>query len=205
MATDKTELYNISLFNIGHSRKVSSPTEETTERRNCESVYESSKRALLTMANWSFAKAIVSLSLTGFTPKGWAYEYHYPQGCIKAIEIARDSSLQKEIPYQTALRYDAATGAENRVIWTDEPLAQLIFIRNVESPTVFTPLFDMTLACFMGIPLSRVMSKNSRTPAEMTQLFQYYLSEAIRSGEVEAQDKPEQDADWIKEAYGIDG
>lgn len=203
MATDKTEIYNLSLFHIGHTRRVESPTENSTERRNCEAVYNSAKRSLLTMANWSFAKTIVNLSLTGFTPKGWAYEYHYPQGCIKALEIARDSDAQKEIPFQTALRYNDETGAETRVIWTDEANAQLLFVRNVQSPTVFTPLFDLTLAYYMGIPLSRVMAKNTRVAGEMTQLFQFHLSEAIRAGEAEAQDKPEQDADWIKEAYGV--
>lgn len=133
------------------------------------------------------------------TPKGWAYEYYYPQGCIKALEIARDSDLQKEIPFQTALRYDQETGAESRVIWTDEPNAQLLFVRDVQNTTVFTPLFDLTLSYFMGIPLSRVMAKNTRTPAEMSQLFQFHLGEAIRSGEAEAQDKEEQDAEWIKD------
>ena len=204
MATNKTDIYNLALFHIGHSTRVQSPTEPTTERRNCEAVYETAKRALLTMANWSFAKAITALSLTGNTPKGWAYEYYYPQGCIKALEIARDSDRQKEIPFQTALRYDESTGAETRVIWTDEAGAQLLFMRDVQNPTVFTPPFDMTLSYFMGIPLARVMAKNTRTPGEMSQLFQFHLSEAIRSGEAEAQDKPEQDADWIKEAYGID-
>lgn len=203
MANQKTDIYNLALFHIGHSRRIDSPTENSTERRNCESVYESSKRALLTMANWSFAKTVVNLTLTGNTPKGWAYEYYYPQGCIKAIEIARDTNLQKEIPFQTALRYNDSTQEETRVIWTDEANAQLLFMRNVQSPPVFTPLFDLTLSYFMGIPLARVMAKNTRTPGEMSQLFQFHLGEAIRSGEAEAQDKPEQDADWIKEAYGI--
>lgn len=203
MATDKTDIYNLSLFSIGHSRRVTSPTEESTERRNCEAVYGPSKRALLTMANWSFAKTITKLSLTGYTPKGWAYEYHYPIGCIKAIEIMRDSSYQKEIPFQTALRYDDVSDTEKRVIWTNEPLAQLLYVRDVNSTTLFTPLFDTTLAYYMGIPLARIMAKNTRTPSEMTQLFQYHLSEAIRAGEAEAQDKPEQDADWIQQAYGI--
>lgn len=199
MSTDKTEIYNLALFSIGHSRRVHSPTEDSTERRNCEAIYEQSKRGLLTMANWSFAKTGVALSLTGQKPKGWAHEYYYPQGCIKALEIARDHDAQPEIPFQTALRYDEVSGKETRVIWTDEAGANLIYIRDVQSPAVFTPKFIDTLTHYMAIPLARIMSNNSRTPADMTQLFQYHLSEAIRSGEAEAQDKPEQDAEWIKE------
>lgn len=199
MATNKTDIYNLSLFHIGHSRRVQSPTEDSTERRNCESVFDSCKRSLLTMANWSFAKTIVALSLTGNQAKGWAYEYFYPQGCIKALEIARDNDLQKEIPFQTALRYDEGAGTETRVIWTDEPNAQLLFMRDVQNTNVFTPLFDLTLSYFMGIPLARVMAKNTKTPGEMSQLFQFHLGEAIRSGEAEAQDKEEQDAEWIKD------
>jgi len=199
MATTNVDIYNLSLFYIGHSRRIESPTESTTENRNCTAIYEQSKRALLTMADWSFAKTSEFLSLTGHSATGWGNEYYYPQGCIKALEIARSSQEQDVIPFQTALRYDQISGEESRVIWTDESSAELVFLRDVLSPAMFTPKFIDTLAYYMGIPLARVMAKNTKTPADMTQMFQYNLSEAIRSGEAEAQDKKELDAEWIRE------
>jgi len=197
MATDKVEIYNQALFNIGHAKRVISPTENTTERLNCEAVYEPRKRALLAMAKWSFAKTEVALSLTGFTPTGWEYEYFYPQGCLKALEIARASVQEKPIPFQTALRYDDTTGQETRVVWTNEAEASLLFLRNVQSPTVFTPSFDTALASFMSVDLSRVMTKSSKTPSEMFQLFQFHFQQAVLAGEAEAVEEPQPDAEWI--------
>lgn len=199
MATSKVEIFNLMLFNIGHARRIESPTESTTENRNCTAIYEQSKRALLTMADWSFAKTTVALSLTGYTPKGWAYEYYYPQGCIKALEIARESREQDPIPYQTALRYNDETGSETRVIWTDEANAELLHLRDVQSPAVFTPKFVDTLTHYAGILLARVMSKNRSTVQEMIELFQFHFNQAITSGEAEAQDKPELDAEWVRD------
>ena len=201
MAATKLDLYNYALFNIGHTRRVDSPTENSIERQNCEAIYEQKKQSLLSMANWGFAKTAVALSLTGNTPIGWAYEYHYPSGCLKAIEIARASREIEPISFQRALRYTEATAAEEPVLWTNEPQAQLIHIRNVVSPTVFTPQFTDTLAHYMGIDLARVMAKQKGVVDDMKSLFQYHLGEAIRMGEAEAQDEKEMDADWIRKAY----
>lgn len=197
MATSKLEIYNQALFNIGHTKGVVSPSENTAERLNCEAVYEPRKRALIGMAKWGFAKTEETLSLTGFTPTGWLYEYYYPQQCVKALEIARSSLKAKRIPFQTALRYDASTGAESRVIWTNQAGASLLYLRDVQSPTVFTPNFETCLSFFMAPDLARVMAKNSKSPSEMFQLFQFHFQQAILAGEAEAIDEEEQEPEWI--------
>jgi hypothetical protein len=199
MANTKVDVYNLTLFNIGHTRRVASPTEDSIERQNCEAIYEQKKQSLLAMANWGFAKTEVALSLTGETPTGWAYEYYYPQGCLKAIEIARASREQDPIPFQRALRYNAATGAEDAVIWTNEADASLIFIRDVQNVKVMTTKFIDALSHYMGIDLARVMAKQKQVVDDMKSLFTYHLAEAIRMGEAEAEDEQELDAEWIRD------
>ena len=199
MANTKVEVYNLALFNIGHTKRVASPTEDSIERQNCEAIYEQKKKSLLSISNWGFAKTEVALSLTGHTQTGWLYEYYYPNGCIKAIEIARASREQDPIPFQIGLRYDQATGAENRVILTNEANATLIYIRDVQSVSVMTPKFIDTLSHDMGIDLGRVMSKQKQVVDDMKSLFMYHLSEAIRMGEAEAKDEKELDAEWIRD------
>ena len=203
MANSKLNCYNISLFNIGHTRRVNTLIEDTVERRNCETVYEQKKESLLSSSNWGFAKTSVGLSSTGYTPIGWAYEYFYPIGCLRAIEIAKASRELDPIPFQSALRYNQDDGSERRVIWTNEPQANLIFIRNVQDPSVFTPKFTDALCAYMGIDLSRVMAKDSSVTNDMKQMFATHISEAIRMSEIEAKDEKELDADWIREAYGV--
>jgi len=197
MATSKVEVYNITLFNIGHTKRVTSPTENSIERTNCESCYEQKKQGLLSMANWGFAKSEVALSLTGFAPSGWQYEYHYPANCLKAIEISRSNKAQDPIPFQRGLRIDEATQQETAVIWTNEANAKLFYIRNVQSVAVMTPKFIDALSHYMGIDLARVMAKQKQVVDDMKSMFTYHMSEAIRMGEAEAEDEKALDAEWI--------
>lgn len=197
MAISKLDIYNQALFNIGHTKRVQSLTEDSAERRNCEAIYEPRKRSLIAMARWGFAKTETVLSLTGRTPTGWDYEYYYPQGCLKALEIPRSNVRQKKIPFQTALYHNETTGAESKVIWTNYPQASLLFLRDVQNPVIFTPNFETCLSYFMAPDLSRVMSKNTKGPSEMFQLFQFHLQQAIIAGEAEAVDEDEPEAEWI--------
>lgn len=197
MATSKLDIYNQALFNIGHTKRVQSPTETSAERQNCEAIYEPRKRTLIGMAKWGFAKTQATLSLTGRTPTGWNYEYYYPQGCVKALEIARSSLREKRIPFQTGLYYNETDGSESKVILTNAAGASLWFLRDVQNVAVFPPNFETALSFFMSPDLARVMSKNSKTSSEMFQLFQYHFNQAIMAGEAEAIDEKEADAEWI--------
>ena len=196
MATEKTDVYNLGLIHIGHTKRVTSPTEKTTERRNCEAVYDPYRKALLTMAKWGFGTVSQTLTLTGNTPTGYDYEYVYPTGCLKALEIARASAQLPKIPFKAGSIIDS-DGDHQRVIWTNKEDASLIFIYDVEDVKMFTPLFNLTLAHYMGVTLSRLMAKSTKTPTEMFQLAQYYYNQAIISGEVEAEDFELPEPDWI--------
>ena len=203
MARTQLDCYNTALFNIGHTRRVNSPNETSIERQNCETIFEQKKQSLLSMANWGFAKTVTALSLTGYTPIGWEYEYYYPANCLRAIEISRSSKFDDKIPFQRAARYDSDTGKESAVIWTNQKDASLIHIRDIQNFDIFTPQFFDTLCAYMGIDLARVMAKQKQVVEDMKAQFSYHISEAVRMGEVEATDEPEMDANWIREAYGI--
>lgn len=200
MTGDVTDVYNLALISVGHTKRVLSPTEKTTERRHCETLYDPYRKALLTMNKWSFATITAPLTLTTDTPPtGWAYEYKYPQGCLKAIEINKGSGTVPDIPYKAGATYNESSGVHQRVIWTNQEQASLVYVRDVTNPSFFTPLFSLTLAHYMGITLSRLLSKSTRTPTEMFQLAGYYMAEAVRSGEVEGDDLDYPEPDWISD------
>lgn len=202
MANTKLDVYNLTLFYFGHARRIEDPTETSTENRILTSVYDQGKESLLTMAKWGFTKSFVQLTLTEYTPTGWLYEYLYPQGCLKAIEIAKANKNQKPIPFQTGLRYVASPESEKKVILTNEPNAELIFTRNIQNVAMMTPTFVQTLAYYLAIPASRVLAKDKGVTQDMIQMFQFHFNQAIIAGEAEAQDEPHPDATWITEAYG---
>lgn len=197
MTASQTEIFNMALFNIGHSRRVNTVAEDTPEAKNCRAVYGIHRRALLTMAKWSFAKSILPLALTGNEVVGYDYEYTYPPDCLKALEIARSSKDLPKVPFQTGSTINYLTNEQSRVIWTNEASAQLVFMRDVNVTGLFTPLFDQTLAYRMSVDLARVMATREATAKEMLQLFQFSFNQAILSGEAEAEDEPAPDAAWI--------
>lgn len=201
MAQTKVDVYNNSLFLIGHTVKVNNPDEQTIEATNCKAVYDIHRRAILTQANWGFAKTEIALSLTGNTPKGWAYEYHYPAKCLKVIELMRDSPLLPKIPFQIGSHYDANTGEEIKTIWTNEAGAYALFTRDTEIVDLFTPKFFDTLSSRVAVDLARVMT-TLVSIKDMWNMFTYNFSEAVRVGEAEAEDEPEKESSWITEAYG---
>ena len=197
MATDKTDIYNLGLIHVGHTKRVTSPTEKTTERRHCEALYDPYREALLTMAKWSFATVTETLTLTGNSPTGYDYEYIYPANCLKALEIEKSAATLPPIPFKTGAIINATTGKPQRVIRTNEQSASLVYVYDVEDVKLFTPLFNLTLAHYMGTTLSRLLSKSTKTPTEMFQLAQYYFNQAILSGEVEAEDFELPEPEWI--------
>jgi len=201
MAQSKLDIYNFSLFQIGHTRTVNSPTENTIERKHCDAVYNQHRRAILESSKWAFAKTFIKLSLTGnVTPDG-RLEYHYPIECLKALEIVRSSPRVPKIPFMTGSIRDIETNEERRVIWTNAPDAVLLCIRDVTLPSMFTSNFTQALSYRMGVDLATVLAKNSSKSNDMFKLYQWAMDQAILSGEVEAEDEPERDAEWIEQAY----
>jgi len=196
MAT-QVDIYNRAWFEIGHTRKVNAITDGTPEANDCNTIYDGDREQLLSRGRWGFAKDVFTLALTLRTPKGWAFEYYYPLTCLTALEIARDNVRDKKIPFQVGSYYDAATNVEKKVIWTNHEFASLVGIRNIKNPLMFSPMFTAALVSTMAAKLSLTKAKDTKLSAQKMKEAMYYFSEAVRVGEVEAEDEETQDPNWI--------
>lgn len=200
MAANKVEIYNGALFKIGHTKSIENVSEATNEARNCNKIYDRHRESILSMANWGFAKTFKTLAQTAGTPPvGWEYEYQYPSDCLRVIEIAKTAPTDPKIPFTSGHTYDSSTGQQKRVIWTNHPSAQLVFIRDVTNEGLFTPMFVQTLEHRMGVDLAKVMAKKTDVAKEQMNWFQWALNEAVRLNEIESEDQPQPDANWITE------
>lgn len=197
MSTSKNDIFNLSIFQIGHTKTIFDPDENSPEAAHCRKIYDQHRRAILSMAKWSFAKTVTPLALTANTPNGWSYEYQYPSGCLKALEIAKTNPYDAPIPFQAGSTYDSVNNVNNRVIWTNWEGASLVHIRDLEDTTKFTPMFVQTLANRMSSDLARVLAKKDTLAGQMFQMYQLSFNDAVRMGEVEAEDVPQNDAAWI--------
>lgn len=196
----KEDLYNAMLFEVGHTKRVNNANEQTPEALNCGYCFDRHRRTLLSMGRWKFAKVERKLTQTGNTPPtGWAYEYNYPTDCLTALEISRAAKTDQKIPFTVGAIYiPGENGAtEKRVIWTNQPDALMWFIRNVENTTMFSATFAQTLVSRCAADLALVFTKDSKLSNTKLQQFQFYWNQAVDTGEIEAEDEPEQAPDWI--------
>ena len=196
----KEDIFNAMLFEVGHTKRVNNANEQTPEALNCSYCYDRHRRTLLSMGRWKFAKVERTLVLTGNTPPtGFAYEYAYPADCLTALEISRATKLDPKIPFTVGSIYvPGENGAtEKRVIWTNEALAKLWMIRNVENTAMFSATFAQTLISRGAADLAMVFPKDRKIAADKMQQFQFFWNQAIDTGEIEADDEPERSPDWI--------
>lgn len=193
------DICNFALFAIAHTRAINNIDENSVESRHCKRIYDQLRRALLTRANWHFAKTIVTLEQTVGTPPGdWLYEYYRPAGVIAVREIIRSSKLEPKIKFTSGTTYNPDTGVDKQVIWTNQYQAQMLVTRDITLTTHFSPNFSLALSYRMAMDLALVLADKAAYRKEMERMFMWHLSEAERLGEIETQDDPvEQDAAWI--------
>jgi len=91
MVSTETEIANMALSHIGF-RSITALTDPSPEGEACNRFYRISIRELLVMTHWGFAEVRESLSLTSVTPIGYAYQYDYPQTCLKIRRVYNTSS-----------------------------------------------------------------------------------------------------------------
>lgn len=200
MSANRAEIYTGALFNIGHAKGVDNPSENTNEAKNCNKIYDKHRKSILSMANWGFAKVFRTLAQTANTPPtGWEYEYAYPSDCLRVIEIAKTAPTDPKIPFTSGHTYDSTTGQQKRVIWTNHPNAVLVFVRDVTNEGLFSPMFTQTLQHRMSVDLAKVMAKKTDVAKEQMNWFQWSMNEAVRLNEIESEDQPQPDADWIRD------
>ena len=193
------DICNLALYHCGHNKQINSLDENSSEARKCKRIYSNSRQLLLASAKWGFAKVYTSLSQTGNTPpQGWGYEYHYPAGALRILEIPRSNVAITPIPFTDGTVYDATHNKWSRVIWTNHENAGMLFLGDVTLESMFSIHFAQTLAAYMAFLLSKDIAQKSRITEQNWQLYQSMLSEAERVSAAESVDEEQPDASWIR-------
>lgn len=178
--TAEVDLANRALLSIGTRSSIASLTEDSTEARQVSLVFATLRDELLRMAPWGCAKNTATLALLksapgtpenptssniwtkAFPPPPWAYEYSYPEDCLRACYIIPQlvSWALSEVPITpvTATTYtnfqggpavvfniaidQDADGNDMRVILTNQQDAILTYVKRVTDPNVWDPQFQ---------------------------------------------------------------
>lgn len=134
MASGAVEIVNLALTNLG-ARVVMSLDDDVQEARVMKVLWDPSRKAILRMHPWNFAKRRVVLSPTTTTPAyGYTYFFNLPSDCIRVLGLEDNDDFK----------------IEGRGLVTDDQSISLSYIADVTDTAQYDTLFDQALALHLA-------------------------------------------------------
>jgi len=189
---------NLALSMIGVKSTIESFSDPTAPAQEISLWYEFAKEQALKSHDWSFARKRVALAVHGddAPETDWAFRYAYPSDCIAARKI--DNPLgwtANAVPFHVETSDD---GTEKTIL-TDAEDAILVYTRNVDDTSLFSPHFVLTLAATLGafIAFPLTAKQSVRDSARDEALTLQRLAPAMDANE--GVERGPRDAEWIRE------
>lgn len=190
------DICNTALAHLGSDATITAidPPDGSAEAGYCKRFYPIARRRLLESFAWPFATKRVTLAEVTNDSEVWGYAYAVPADCLRPIRIltaGRLRSILEELTNQSAgviatTLYDEEASApyqrEGEVLYTHEPEAVLLYLRDVTDPTKFSPLFEASLgellASYLAGPIIRG-ADGAKTAMNFRQMARATAGEAI--------------------------
>ena len=138
MAT-KTEICNIALLTLKAETVSNIETDKTIGARACRVFFNEVLRLLLEEFPWPFAQVREYLSKVEDNPTSdWAYSYAYPPDSARILSVPTGA--------QTGADYSVVYGEQSRLIYTNQPEAEIVYTRFITDTGRFPPSFSMALS-----------------------------------------------------------
>ena len=225
---DEVSISNLTLSFLGDEATVSSidPPEGSAQAEHCAQFFPLARDALLEMHPWDFATKSLALELQEETVRGWPYAYAKPANCLKVLAVlppnagddyslsganqgvlqASDGTITTPFingytsytpqPFKTETSY--STGAQ--LILTRQAEAEGLCIFRVTDPSLFSPLFVISLAKLLAAFVAGPIYKGE-TGAKMSALmmkhFEEFFSQAVASNASQEHSDVQVAVPWI--------
>jgi hypothetical protein len=141
----EVQICNLALSHLGNRGRVASidPVDGSAEADYCASFFGLARNELLEMADWTFARKRVELSLAAGPATTWAYAYALPSDCMVPRRILTQSSSSQETDSEP---FDV----EGQVLLTDKQFAVLVYTRPIVDAGLFQPSFATALSYLLA-------------------------------------------------------
>lgn len=192
-------IWNRALARLGDGANVSSPTENSRQAELCRQFYDSSRRSVLQMRDWSFASLNRPLSLAAAAPADpqWQTVYDYPADAIHVWAVfetpepgtqhTASARLSGDPIYEhneIAPNTDFCTGVGDngeQVIYTNIEKASARFTVDVVDIGRWSPVFETALTWFLASEIAGplIQGESGRTESRsMLNEFNLYMNSA---------------------------
>ena len=200
MATE-IDICNLALAHLGDDVTIASlsPPEGSAQAEKAARFYPIARNTLLEIHTWSFASKRGNLALTTNSLDQWDYAYAAPADMMSPVAIISPSSqndyatrmsagdtpggiTSNYAPTIVAGQYTPQQFAvEGDLIYTNQEDAMLRYQAYITDPSLFSPLFVITLSWHLASMLAGPVIKGDQGAAEAkrcTQMMAGYLTQA---------------------------
>ena len=195
MSFSKTNLYNITLKNLGIGVTVQSTTESNIYNSTLNTYYAVAKEQALKDFDWNFASTIRELTLTENDCENprYTYQYDYPNDCVSARELINASN--ENIPFEVASNFITNT----QVINTNITPASLRYTRRITDESEFTAEFLMAFSWYLAFLAAPSIASDAESKRNTAfKIYSGMVGKAQVSNANEGYDDFEKEAPWVE-------
>ncbi len=189
MSVSKVEICNFALQEIGEE-SIISLSDATVQAQQCNLRYDQARRAVLEDHPWNFALSRVSLPLTTDTDVFSDFNsiFQLPSDCLRVVKTDREDEMTsgtdplfngfKTVGFENAYVGRDRYRVEGRKLYYDDDTCFVIYIKNEEDTTLFTPLFVEALTLRLASMIAYKITGSRTLAAEAYKLYEELLRKA---------------------------
>lgn len=162
------QICNMALSHIGSEARVTSisPPDGSVEAGLCAVFYDQARTEMLEPGAWNFALKRETLAALTNDSNVWAYAYAKPSDCMRPLRVLRPTPgvtvfTQDSVALQADDRDSADFDVEGDVIYSNEPDAVLVYVRDVVDTSKFPPSFTGALSFILASYLAGPIIKGN--------------------------------------------
>lgn len=206
----EVDIANVALLRIGQLAPLASLEEDTPQAQAVKAIFGHARDAVLEAFAWPFATFRAQLAVIASADDdpddenlrtGWGFTYALPANCIAPRYIypgTNNPGEGQEIPYR--IEGDVQRG---KVLVTNEPEAELIFTKLVDTPARWSPMFRDALAMRLASDLAMSVMKKPELGLGLYRVYQSLISQAAAAQANQLrQELPPPDASYIRDRGG---
>lgn len=166
--TSVVQICNMALSHIGADARASAidPPDGSVEAGHCATFYDIARTEMLEPGTWRFALHRATLAEVTNLSESWAYAYAMPSDCMAPKRVLRAGEAltvftQDDAQYEATDRAGADFDIEGTVLYTNEPEAVLLYVRDITDTAKFTPTFTSALSYLLASYLAGPIVKGT--------------------------------------------
>ena len=193
----REQVVNQALSHLRAKSRVSNlDTDATLEAHNARLHYDVVRRSMLQKYEWTFAEQVLAMAVsTGSSRTDWTYAYQWPANCLRPRGFQDGTRRRSRVPFVVGLSDDG----NERLIFTDQASAVLVYTVDVTNTTFWPPLFAFALSWALAAEMAAGVTNGDVSSHQ--QAFNRAQQAEIQAWTADANmltEDEEPDASWIE-------